>query len=130
MKKEMVVNEIIQFVGIHDFSIEDQAIINEIASSEFVKIKRALENIVSLVVHVKSYSKSGSKAKFALHIRVISPTRVFESCKSHDWDLVRALRESFEDLHRQMEHKFGVNATKKHIPHQKQGKRKRQNNLL
>ena len=130
MKKEIVVSEVIQFVGISDLSAENQEIINKISSEEFVKIKRLLEDIVSFVVHIKVYSKNGSKAKFALHIRVISPIRDFESCKSHDWDLTRVLRESFEDLHRQIEHKLGANATRTHIPHQKLGKRKRQNNLL
>lgn len=133
MKKDIPnygVNEILQFVGINSLSIEGQVAVKDISTREFEKVKRQLKNIISMVVHVKVYSKEASKAKFALHIRVISPTQLFESCKSHDWDLVRALRKSFEDIHNEIEHKFKTNATREHVPHQKLGKRKRQGNLL
>lgn len=133
MKKEIPkygANDVLQFVGLNDLSIEEQTAINQISTKEFEKIKQKLNNSISMIVHIKTYSKNSSKPKFALHVRVIAPTDIIESCKSHDFDLLRALHKSFEDIARQIEHKFGVNATRQHTPHQKLGKRKRQTNLM
>lgn len=133
MKKEIPkygVQDVLQFVGVNDLSIEEQVAVNEVSTKEFEKIERMLNNRVSMVVHVKLYTKQGGKNKYSLHVRVIAPTGEIESCKSHDWDLMRALRKSFEDIQNQINHRFHSNATKLHIPHQKLGKRKRQQNFL
>lgn len=133
MKKEIPHygnNEVLQFVGLNDLSIEDQANISALSTKEFERVKRQLNNILSMVIHIKVYSKNSSKPKYALHVRVIAPTDVIESCKSNDFDLLRALHKSFEDITRQIEHKFGINSTRTHIPHQKSAKRKREFNLL
>lgn len=133
MKKEIPkygVQDVLQFVGVNDLSIEEQVAVNDVSTKEFEKIERMLNNRVSMVVHVKLYTKQGGKNKYALHVRVIAPTGEIESCKSHDWDLMRALRKSFEDIQNQINHRFHSNATRKHIPHQKLGKRKRQQEFL
>lgn len=123
------VNEVLQFVGLKDLSIEEQTSVNEIATKEFEKVKQKLNNIISLIVHLKSYKKEGGKNKYSLHIRVLAPTQIIESCKSHDWDLVRALRKSFEDIHRQIEHIFKTNATRPTFLNKDKGKRRHEFNL-
>lgn len=133
MKKEIPKygsNEVLQFVGLNDLAIEEQIAVNDLATKEFEKVEKMLHNKISMVVHIKEYTKEGGKNKYALHVRVIAPTGEIESCKSNDWDLVRALRKSFEDIQNQIQHKFHSNSTRIHIPHQKQNKRKREQNLM
>lgn len=96
----------IQFIGVSKMETEDQLLVKELAEEYYPKIQRELNNMVSLVVHVKEYSKEGSKIKYALHTRALAPTRIFESCKSHDFDLSRALHKSFKDLLTQIQHAF------------------------
>jgi len=133
MKKDIPkygANEVLQFVGLNKLAIEEQMTVNQLATKEFEKVERMLHNIVSMIVHIKEYAKEGGKNKYSLHVRVMAPTAIIESCKSQDWDLTRALRKSFEDIQNQIQHKFHSNATKLHIPHQKGGKRKREQNLM
>ena len=132
MKKEIPkygIIEAIQYVGIHDLPIEEQDIINDIATKEFEKIKQELKNTISLVIHVKCYNKQGTRNKYSLHIRVLAPTQIIESCKSHDWDLVRAIRKSFEDIHHQIQHTFKINATRPSLLNKDKAKRRREFNL-
>ncbi|GEM_PF-1016152 len=133
MKKEIPKygeNKVLQFVGVKDLTIEEQELINDLSTKEFEKVKQSLKNTISMIIHVKNHGKKGAKNKYALHIRVIAPTGIIESCKSHDWDLARALRKSFEDIKNQIEHKFKGNSTREHKSHQKLDKRKREQNLL
>ncbi|MEK6961309.1 MAG: hypothetical protein AABX47_09130 [Nanoarchaeota archaeon] len=100
----LVKNEIIQFIGVNKLDTEEQEAVMRLSEEYYEKIKRQIKNRMSLVVHVKTYQKEGGKAKYALHVRLIAPTRVFESCKSHDWDLPRALHKSFKDLISEIKH--------------------------
>lgn len=121
--------ETLQFVGMNELTIEEQEAVNEISTKEFEKVKRELKNNVSIVVHIKCYKKEGGKDKYSLHIRVLAPTKIIESCKSHDWDLTRALHKSFEDIHNQIAHTFKGNATRLPILNKDKAKRLREFNL-
>ena len=100
----LVKNEIIQFIGVNKLEPEEQDTVMTLSEEYYSKIKRQIKNRMSLVVHVKTYQRDGGKAKYALHIRLIAPTRIFESCKAHDWDLPRALHKSFKDLMSEIRH--------------------------
>ena len=100
----LVKTEMIQFIGVNKLEPEEQDAVMRLSTEYYGKIKRQLRNIMSLVVHVKEYGKDGARTKYALHTRVIAPTRIFESCKSHDWDLPRALHKSFADLLAEIKH--------------------------
>lgn len=104
--KVMMAKEQIQFVGVSKLSPEDQLVVNQLATEYYPKIKRSLKNVTNLVVHIKEYSKTGDRHKYSLHVRALAPTQVFESSKSSDWDLARALHKAFKDVERQIQHKL------------------------
>ena len=100
----LVKQEQIQFIGVSDLETDEKLAVTELSSEYYAKIKRQIRNLLSLVVHIKVYGKGGQKKKYAIHARVIAPTRIFESCRSHDFDLARALHKSFKDLLSEMRH--------------------------
>jgi len=97
--------EPIQIVGIDELKEEDRPLVNKIANDYYGKIQRALKNITSLNIHIKQHSKGGKRKKSDIRIRVIAPTRVFESQES-DWDLARTLHRAFKNIERELEHKI------------------------
>jgi len=100
-------HELIQFIGVNDLNSEQQALVSKLSTESFEKFTRLLKNIEQMVVHIKSYEKEGQKKKYSLHVRLKAPTMaVIESCKSHDFDLARALHKAFDDIRVQIEHKF------------------------
>ncbi len=101
-------HELIQFIGVSELAPEEQAVVSKLSTEHYEKLNRILKNnIENMTVHVKCYAKEGEKKKFSLHVRVKIPSHaVMESCKSHDFDLARALHKSFDDLRVQVEHRF------------------------
>jgi ribosome-associated translation inhibitor RaiA len=100
-------HEIIQFIGVSELQPEEQVLVSHLSTEHYEKLSRMVKNIENMTVHIKRYDKDGSKPKFSLHIRIKIPsTAVIESCKSHDFDLARALHNAFDDLRTQIEHKF------------------------
>ncbi len=100
-------HELIQFIGVNELNAEEQALVSKLSTENFEKFTRLLKNIEQMVVHIKSYEQEGRKKKFSLHVRLKAPTMaVIESCKSHDFDLARALHKAFDDIRAQIEHKF------------------------
>jgi prephenate dehydrogenase len=100
-------HEMIQFVGVNELAPEEQELVSRLSTESYEKFTRILKNIEQMVVHIKTYENEGQKKKFALHVRVKAPTSaIIESCKSHDFDLARALHKAFDDIRVQIEHKF------------------------
>ena len=97
--------EIIQFIGVKDLDEPEQALVNKLATEHHAKIKRALRNITSLVVHIKQYSKTGKEHKYSIHVRAIAPTRIFESTAS-EWDLAKSLHKAFNEIEHEIQHKL------------------------
>ena len=119
----LVKQEMIQYVGVSELEPEEQLEVSRLSTEYYPKIKRQLKNIMSLVVHIKKYEKGGS-TKFSIHVRVIAPSRLFESCKSHDFDLARALHKSFEDVQSEMRHKLHTEEQSGHASKEGRPKRK------
>lgn len=102
-------HEMIQFVGVSELAPEEQALVSKLSTEHYEKIKRMIPNLEQMVVHVKCYENDAQakKKKYSLHVRVKVPSAsIIESCKSHDFDLARALHKSFDDIRAQIEHKF------------------------
>ena len=53
--------EIIQFIGVKDLEPMEQEEVQRLTTESYPKIKRALKNITSLKVHVKTYKKGRAK---------------------------------------------------------------------
>ncbi len=102
-------HEMIQFVGVSELAPEEQALVSRLSTEHYEKIKRMIPNIENMTVHIKQYENAGDnkKKKYSLHVRIKVPSAsIIESCKSHDFDLARALHKSFDDIRAQIEHKF------------------------
>lgn len=102
----MLKEENIRYIGIKQLKEEEKTRINELSSEYYPKIKRLVRNITSLIIHVKEYEKEGTKIKYSLHVRLIMPGKTIESCKSHDWNLAKALHKSFNGLITEIQHTF------------------------
>lgn len=108
--------EQIQFVGMNDLEPTDQYTVQKICAENYNKIKRGLKNSLSLIVHIKCYEKEGGKKKYSIHIRCLSPSKIMiESCRSHDWELARAIHKAFEDIKNQINHKFKSDTSRKKV---------------
>ncbi|MEM4246820.1 MAG: hypothetical protein QXR48_04135 [Candidatus Woesearchaeota archaeon] len=107
-------HELIQFVGVNELDAEQQALVSKLSTENFEKFTRLLKNIEQMTVHIKSYEQEGQRKKFSLHVRLKAPTMaIIESCKSHDFDLARALHKAFDDIRAQIEHKFHTGTRQK-----------------
>lgn len=98
--------EPIQIIGIKELDEFELPLVNKLANEYYQKIQRELQNVTSVVIHVKCYEKEGKRKKYSIHVRVIAPTRIFESSKAQDWDLARTLHKAFRDIERELQHKL------------------------
>ena len=98
--------EPIQIIGIKDLDEMEVELVNRISNKYYNKIKREINSLITLVVHIKSYKKQGVRKKYAIHVKVIAPTRMFVSTKSVDWNLETSLHDSFDDLKKAIQHSF------------------------
>ena len=101
-------HEIIQFVGVDVLPSNEQAVLQDLCTEYYEKIRRGIKNLTSLVVHLKEYSQEGGRHKFSFHIRAVSPAHTFVSTHSSDWDLARTLHRVFKNIERELQHKLKV----------------------
>jgi len=98
--------EPIQVIGIDQLGLDSEKdMVNKLSNEYYVKIKRALKNITSITLHIKQHSKGGKRKKSDIRVKVVAPTRIFESQES-DWDLARAIHRAFKNIERQLQHKL------------------------
>lgn len=101
--------EHIQFIGLNELEDVDQQMVQTLATEYYGKIQRELKNLTSVVIHIKDYGKGGHRQKYSVHVRVIAPTKVFESSKSRDaahWDIASAIHSAFKNIEREIQHEF------------------------
>ena len=94
----------IKFVGLHD--VEDpllQETVHKLAAEYFGKIKRSLDDLVSMNVHVKVHGE-GKRKKYSIHMKVLSPAGSFISNKAHDWDIARTMHRAGTECLAQIQH--------------------------
>jgi len=104
--------EVIQFTGVSDLSAEDQAIVHTITTEHYEKIKRDLHNLTNMTVHVKCYEKDGNRKKYSLNVKVMAPTKEFNSSNADDWELSKALHEAFINIRNQIQHRLHSNTSR------------------
>lgn len=105
-ERDTMKEETIQYIGANELTVMERRRLDKLATGYHSKIQRMLKNMTSLVVHVKIYESAGKgkkedekkRRKYAIHVRVIAPTRMFASTKAHDWDLARAVHKSFNEV--------------------------------
>ena len=89
--------EKIKIVGIKELDDKEIETVNRLAREYYNKIQRAIKNITSLVIHVKTYNITGKRKQYEINVKVIAPTKTFDS-KAAEWDLARALHMAFNDI--------------------------------
>ena len=105
-------DEIIRFVGVNELSAGEQEIIKKLTTENYLKIKRDLQDITNLVVHVKFYAGEGSRKKYSMHVRVAASKHNFESTNADDWEIHTALHKAFEEIKSQIHHKLHTDVTR------------------
>ena len=104
--------EPIQIIGIDEVDNESEKdLVNKLANEYYEKIQRSLKNLTSITLHIKVHSKGGKAKKWDLRVKVIAPTKIFESQES-DWDLARSLHRVFKNVERQIDHKLHTDRQK------------------
>jgi len=97
--------EQIEIIGIKELDDKEIKTVNRLAREYYGKIQRAIKNITSLVIDVKSYEKTGNRKKYSVSLKVVAPTRTFDS-KAAEWKLAKALHMVFNKVERMIEHRF------------------------
>ena len=97
--------EQIEIIGIKELDDKEIKTVNRLAREYYGKIQRAIKNITSLVIDVKSYEKTGNRKKYSVSLKVVAPTRTFDS-KAAEWKLAKALHIVFNKVERMIEHRF------------------------
>ena len=106
--KTFNVSETIQFVGVEELEHESKELINKLANEYYNKIKRSLDNMTSIKVHVKAYNKAGKEdkaRKWSIQVQVFAPTQRFET-SAQDWDIERTLHKAFKAMEKEIQHRL------------------------
>ncbi len=100
------VMEQIQYIGAQNLDAQKKEVLDKLSTEYHAKIKRALKNVTSLIIHVKVHEKGGKAVKFSVHAKAVAPTTIITSTKASDWDFARTLHKAFKDLENQIEKRF------------------------
>ena len=65
-----------------------------------------------MIVEVKPYKLSGTKKKYAVHVRIQNPNLVV-TAEQASWELSTALKKTFSNLENRITHKFKKEVTQK-----------------
>ena len=97
--------EQIKIIGIKELDDSEVGTVNRLAKEYYGKIQRAIKNVTSVVMHVKTYSVTGKRKQYEIKVKVMAPTKSFDS-KAVDWELAKALHLAFNKVERMIEHRF------------------------
>ena len=95
--------ENLEIVGLSELNVLEKAQVSILLAKYKGKIKRMIDDITSIKIHLKKYKKSGHTSKYSLHVKVFTPKKTFEVEKA-DWNITKSLRKSFEALVNEIEH--------------------------
>ena len=70
--------EKIKIIGIKELDDKEVEIANRLAKEYYNKIQRAIKNVTSIVMHVKTYSVTGKRKQYEIKVKVVAPTRTFD----------------------------------------------------
>lgn len=107
----------IRFVGLNDVGLVpyQKALVQKIASNEAFKLQRELqEEVFSLIVHIKNYTKSGRECKYSVSLRVDVPGQNI-AVTQYDWRIETALRKTFDNAKNALKRKLKSEKTRKKV---------------
>lgn len=88
----------VEYTGLHKLEPLEQTIVKGISEEYYPKVKREAKNDIDLLVHVKSHHKTGNRAKYSVHVKMIYATKTMNIDHVADWDLPKAVHEAFVAL--------------------------------
>jgi len=97
--------EQIKIIGIKELDDNEIETVNRLAKEYYSKIQRAIKNITSIVMHVKTYNITGKRKQYEINVKVVAPTKTFDS-KATEWELAKALHMALGKVERMIEHRF------------------------
>ncbi len=100
----------IQFIGLNQLDLDpgEKENVQKIASNESMKLQRKIHNEFTLVIHFKEYATEGKQQKqhkYSVHLRIEYPGKIV-TVSQDDWDIIRALRETFANAENALDKKF------------------------
>ena len=94
----------IQYIGLKEFTEQEQEIIKSLALEYADKLERYISEF-TLVINLKRHNLAGKRIKFSFHTRLDAPSFILTS-KADDWDLARTLHKLFKKIENEIKHKF------------------------
>ena len=98
----------VKFVGVTDLNKDEQDTIKMLSTEYFEKIKRSVNELVSMTVLVKTHHTEGKRKKYSIHMKAAIPERTFTSTKASDWDVARTMHIAGKECLAQIEHALHV----------------------
>jgi hypothetical protein len=95
--------EEIQFIGLNELDEFAQGKVNELCDSYLDKIKRLISDTSTYKIHIKKHSKDGGRINYSIHIKAITPKKIFEVDKD-EWDIALVMHKVFKALYNEIEH--------------------------
>ncbi len=101
---------LLQFVGLHKIKIDDHnnpldKRLHTAAELYIRKISRHTNGTFNVVIHIKEHDREGKRSRYEVHTRLYLPTQPI-TAKTENWNLVTAVRKSFDEILEQMEKRF------------------------
>ena len=97
--------EQIKIIGIKELNDNEVETVNRLAKEYYSKIQRAIKNITSTVIHLKTYNITGKRKQYEINVKIVAPTKTFD-LKATEWELAKALHMAFDKVERMIEHRF------------------------
>ena len=97
----------IRFVGLQSLGLDEyeKYAVQKIAANESFKLQRSIPSEFQLVLLFKAYNKFGTRRKYSVNLKVEYPGKLLTSSQD-DWDVVTALRKTFNSAKNEAGSKF------------------------
>ena len=102
----------ITYKGLKQLDSFDISKVQTLVERNFPKIERHFNN-AELSVDIKKASKTGSRSRYTVLLRVISPNKTILQAEHTDWELQRAIHRAFDNLKNEARHKYEVGVVKR-----------------
>ncbi|MDD5087055.1 MAG: hypothetical protein PHV16_04860 [Candidatus Nanoarchaeia archaeon] len=97
--------ENIKIIGMKDLNEDELEVVKGLANEYYEKIQRIIKNIDLITIHVKTFDTTGERKRYEIKLKVIAPTKSFDS-QSSEWDLTKAVHVVFNEMQKVIEHRF------------------------
>ncbi|MFH1972552.1 MAG: hypothetical protein ABIJ18_03695 [archaeon] len=107
--------EDIQYKGLKNLDSIQIKEVQNLCENELIKIKRELRSqTAKMFIDIHLQEKDGKREKFSFHIRILNPTIVL-TAKHSDFQIMKALHKSFDNLKTEGDKKFRKDVTKSKV---------------